>query len=110
MYPQLLEIIKEFHGGILPIKIESKFKLIIKVPKEFILTAKINNGFQFFLTEIKIDENTVPLIISTFYDDKDEPLVIKTPLFEEKLSIRTKNSYYKMNAKFIFLMKIIMSF
>lgn len=86
MYPQLLEIIKDFHGGILPIKIESKFKLILKVPKEFILTAKINNGFQLFLTEIRVDKNTVPLIISTFYDDKDEPLVIKTPLFEEELS------------------------
>lgn len=86
MYPELLGIIKDLHGGILPIKIGNDFKLILKVPKEFILTAKINNGFQIFLTEIRDDKNTVPLIISTFYDDKDEPLVIKTPLFEEKLS------------------------
>lgn len=86
MYPILLEIIKDFHGGLLPIKIGNDYKLILKVPKEFILTAKINNGFQFYLDELKFDSVTIPVIITTFFDDEDEPLVIKTPLFEEEQS------------------------
>lgn len=86
-YPIIRElIIKPFHGGLLPIKISSDAEiiLIIKAPKEFLLTAKYNKGFKIYTPALTIESQKTTSIISAFFDSSDDPLTIVTPLLDEK--------------------------
>ena len=83
-YPLILQHLQKLDYGLLPIYMpdEDKFILIIKAPKEVILTARINNEIKVYL----VDDNSTSAshvgLITAFFDDHDEPLVIKTPLFK----------------------------
>lgn len=81
--PELLAVIQQIPGGLLPIydtELE-KYFLVIKASKETILTAKINNEFKIYLTYDQEAPGICLGIISAFFDDSDEPLTITTPLF-----------------------------
>ena len=60
--------------------------LVIKAPKEAILTAKLKKEFRFYFAPINYDGNIHRCLITTFHDDEDNPLYIFTPLVEEDLS------------------------
>lgn len=83
-YPLILQHLQRLDYGLQPVYIpdEDKFVLIIKASKEVILTARINNEVKVYL----IDDNSTSAshvgLITAFFDDHDEPLVIKTPLFK----------------------------
>lgn len=86
--PEIYRYISEnFHGGLLPIKLENgKIFLIIKAPKEYILTAKVRKEFKIYLVPVTVQGKDSFSIITAFFDDADEPLVIRTPLFFDDLS------------------------
>lgn len=88
LHPSLLPIIKEMPGGILPLLLDGEEYpvLIIKSPKEYILAAKINSGFKIYIAPVIIDNQKTFGIVTAFFDDEDEPLVIKSPLFRDDFS------------------------
>lgn len=85
LYPNLIPIIQEMPAGILSINVEDKAcpMFIVKAPKEYILAAKINAGFKIYLAPVQIDNQRTFGFVTAFFDDEDEPLVIRTPLFAD---------------------------
>lgn len=84
-YPQVVPIVEELSLGLWPISFrdESRPNLIVKTNKEMLLAAKINGGFKIYVIPITLSEKPTIGLISAFFDDEDEPLVIFTPLFQE---------------------------
>ena len=82
-YPSILQCLQDFDYGLLPFYIpsENRFLLTIKVPKEAILTARLNNEFKVYLIGDEIGSESHVGLITAFFDDHDEPMVLKTPLF-----------------------------
>lgn len=62
------------------------YRLAVKAPKEFLLTAKMNSGFKLYVLPVLVDGQDAIGLASAFFDDEDEPLVIRTPLFDDPLS------------------------
>jgi len=88
LYPEILPIVQSFPIGLLPISIrgESRPKLIIKAPKEGILAAKVNHGFKIYIAPVTLAGEASAGLVSAFFDNEDEPLVIYTPLFDDDLT------------------------
>lgn len=84
LQPSILQHLKDFDYGLMPVQIisENRFILIVKATKETILTAKINNEFKVYL----IEDNQLGYhlgLMSAFFDDHDEPIVLQTLLFAD---------------------------
>jgi hypothetical protein len=58
-------------------------KLVVKAPKEVILAAKINQGFNIYVVPVCIQTQNTMGLVSAFFDNEDEPLIISTPMFDE---------------------------
>ncbi|MBE7215949.1 hypothetical protein MK852_16140 [Shewanella benthica] len=90
LYPEIMPVIQQMPFGILPESLTSADEdyqaFIVKAPKELLLTAKINEGFKLYLIPVKVGSHITLGLITAFFDDEDEPLVIKTPLFLEDFS------------------------
>lgn len=84
-HPLILQHLKDFNYGLLPVYLNSqdKFILIIKVSKEAILTARVNNEFKIYLFNDDFGGKSYAGLITAFFDDHDEPLILATPLFAE---------------------------
>lgn len=89
LHPNLLPIIKEVPLGLLPLRFtgDEGHCLVVKVPKEYILAAKINESFNIYLAPVFIDNEHTFCAITAFFDDVDEPLILTTPLFYENFSV-----------------------
>lgn len=87
-HPEILPAIRDVPMGLLPVRdmTTDTLMLVIKAPKEFILTAKVNQGFKFYVAPLATNMGTVPALITAFFDDHDEPLVLKTPIFDDELA------------------------
>ena len=85
LHPKILGILEEFHCGLLPLRDPDtqKIFLTVKAPKETILTAKLKQEFYLYLVPAEVKEFTIHGIITAFFDDFDEPLVITSPLFSD---------------------------
>lgn len=82
MHPEILPALKDLGVGIWAARFGDKYYLVVKAPKEIILTAKANHGFHFYLAPIEVDSKQTFALITAFFDSEDEPLVIMTPLVE----------------------------
>jgi hypothetical protein len=85
-FPQVHDFIRtKFHGGLLPLKFvaDQKIRLIIKAPKEMLLSAKIKKHFRMYAAPIEENGAKGFALISAFYDNDVHPLTITTPLFAE---------------------------
>lgn len=80
LHPEIFSILEEFSVGIFPARSGERSFLVIKASKEIILTAKVNRGFKFYLAPVEVDSKKTLTLLTAFFDDEDEPLVIKTPL------------------------------
>jgi hypothetical protein len=92
-YPQVHDFIKnKFHRGLFPLRfIEGHtLRLIVKATKEMILAAKKNKQFKVFVVPIQVNELESFALISAFYDNERDPLIITTPLFQEELTEQFK--------------------
>lgn len=83
LQPSILQHLKDFDYGLLPVQIisENRYILIIKATKETILTARIKNEFKLYLIHDEGLKYHLGLI-SAFFDDHDEPIVLQSLLFE----------------------------
>lgn len=53
--------------------------LIVKAYKEYILAARMNGGFSFYLAPLQSTSGLTVALATAFFDDGDEPLVVRTP-------------------------------
>ena len=83
--PEILPELASLECGLWPIRKpnEEGWHLIIKCPKEMILTAKIRAGFKFYLVPLDAKGIQTHGLITAFFDDHDEPLTIRSPLFDD---------------------------
>lgn len=87
LYPEILASILEYPGGLLPArkKDSGRLLLIVKAPKEYILAARTSGGFSFYLAPLPSTSGLTVALATAFFDDGDEPLVVRTPLLDEPL-------------------------
>jgi len=90
LYPSLMPIIQHMPGGILPLCLEDEECpiFIVKAPKEYILAAKINASLKIYLVPVIVENQKTFGLVTAFFDDEDEPLTIKSPLFADDFSIK----------------------
>lgn len=94
LYPNVYRAMNHFPGGIYPFKIPSRSEaaLVVKLPKEMILTAKIRGYFKIYVVPIQHKNIYTVCFLSAFFDDEDEPLVVTTPLLEDTV----KGYFYQL--------------
>ena len=83
--PEVLDFLDDFPVGVLPIRRGSRMTLIVKATNEYALAAKLRNGFSFYLVPLEISGVSTYGLLAAFWDDHDQPLVIRTPLFDEEI-------------------------
>lgn len=88
MHPEVLPQVRDLKIGLLPISIpgEDRQVLVIKAPKEGILAAKLYQGFKIYVSPISCPDAESIGLVSAFFDDEDEPLTIRTPLFDDEVA------------------------
>ncbi len=88
LHPSLVPTIKQLPIGLLPLIFtdEEHPALVVKAPKECILTAKVNGNIKIYLVPILIENTNTFGLVTAFFDDNDEPLIIRSPLFLEYFS------------------------
>ena len=82
-HPSIQEAVANLGYGLLPVHFTctDKFALIVKAPKEAILTARLNQSMKLYLVPDGSRESYLRGIITAFFDDHDEPLVLFTPMY-----------------------------
>ena len=85
LHPEVIPLVRDIPIGIIPFhfKDDKHPTLVVKALKEAILASKLEQGFKIYVTPVNIENHKTLGLISAFFDDEDEPLVIYTPLFEE---------------------------
>ncbi|PHR20299.1 MAG: hypothetical protein COA41_06145 [Sphingopyxis sp.] len=79
-----------FPGGLIPIRPDGKLSLAIKASKEALLAVQQQRGFSVYVVPIPAKDGEAISIVTAFFDDANEPLVVRTPLFgNETLSVET---------------------
>lgn len=83
--PKIAVFLSEVGVGLWPYSVEGEAtpRLVIKASKEMMLAAKMNGGFKIYVFPLKLASEETIGMISAFFDDADEPLVIFTQLFAE---------------------------
>ena len=87
MNPALVRELSQYPGGLFPAQIlgGQSDVLAIKCPKEMILAAKMLRQIKFYLIPLDADGVHTHGILTAFFDDFDEPLVIRTPLLNDDM-------------------------
>lgn len=82
-HPELLPHLKTLGYGLQPVfhRGEKRYILVVKITKEMILTARINGEFKVYLLSDGTGPGSHLGLITAFFDDADEPLTVKSPLF-----------------------------
>ena len=83
-YPEIVHQIAVLPGGLIPIWPDGKLALAIKVSKEALLTTRLNGGFSVYVVPIPAADGITFGIVTAMFDDADEPLTIRTPLFGDE--------------------------
>jgi hypothetical protein len=83
-FPSVLHTVRQLPYGLCPLWIEPdrRFALIVKAPKEMILTAQLRQEIKIYLVPGSENDHQLLGLITCFFDDPDEPLCITSPLLE----------------------------
>lgn len=94
LYHELLSHVMHFPGGLYALTIagEERTVLLVKMLKEALLVARLNKGFKIYIVPIEEEEKSTVGLVSAFFDDPDEPLVILTPMFDNQESTALRNA------------------
>ena len=87
-YPAVPETLVDFKRGLLPTRdaASSRMILIVKTTRETAATARLREFFRFYLVPLRGGDVDTFGLISAFFDDPDEPLTVRTPLFDDELT------------------------
>ena len=86
--PEVVDGLVDSPGGLWPTcrRGDSRMILMVKATREMALTAKLREEFRFYLAPVRVGTVTMYGLITAFFDDSDEPLTIRTPLFNEEIT------------------------
>ena len=86
--PEVVDTLVDSPGGLWPIRRggDSRMILVVKAEREMAKTAKLRGGFRFYLVPVHVGDVATYGLLTAFFDDNDEPLVIRTPLFDEEIT------------------------
>jgi hypothetical protein len=84
-HSSILSCLEELQCGLQPVFVKSEgvFSLLVKTTKEMILTARLNQQFKVYFVPQQNVSNVSIGVITAFFDDLDEPLVLFTPLYAD---------------------------
>ena len=84
-YPSILARLADLPYGLMPVHLppQNRFVLIIKATKEAILTAKLNQNIKIYMIPDTTENCYTIGLITAFFDDHDQPIIIGTPLYAE---------------------------
>ena len=87
-HPELADEIADYPGGLLPIRGrgDSRMIMVVKTAREMAQTARLRRGFRFYLVPVHAGGVATYGLVTAFFDDNDEPLIIRTPLFDEEIT------------------------
>jgi hypothetical protein len=85
LHPESALFVHEIAIGLWPLSLpgDATPRLVIKTTKEMLLAAKVNGGFKIYAVPLIFSGKKTIGLMSAFFDVKDEPLVIYTPLFAD---------------------------
>ena len=85
--PEVLDWLVDMPVGLLPIRRvgDSRVILVVKASREVAQTARLREGFRFYLVPVHAGGLATYGLVTAFFDDHDEPLVIRTPLVNEEI-------------------------
>ena len=85
--PEVLDRIVDMPVGLLPIRRVGDLRLIlvVKASREVAQTARLRGGFRVYLIPVDAGGVATYGLATAFFDDNDEPLVIRTPLVNEEI-------------------------
>ena len=86
-YPELVQDLVQYPGGLFPVqRLDGQPNvLMVKCPKEMILAARMLRELKFYLIPLDADAVSTYGLVTAFFDDFDEPLVIRTPLLDDEM-------------------------
>ena len=85
---EVVEELEDFSIGLWPIcrSSDSRMILVLKASREMAHTARLRRGFRVYLVPVHAGGVATYGLVIAFFDDIDEPLVIRTPLFNEEIT------------------------
>lgn len=86
--PEILKILRDIPVGLAPFRCgsDSRMILVVKATREVAYAAKLRGGFRFYLVPFTAGGVVTHGLLTAFFDDHDEPLIIRTPLFDEEIT------------------------
>lgn len=84
----IVHTLVDFPGGLMPaVNVNTGGGiLIVKSMREIAVTAKLRRFFRFYAVPLRAGDVDTYGLVTAFFDDCDEPLTIRTPLFDEEFS------------------------
>ena len=85
--PALVRELTQYPGGLFPGQLlgGAPNVLVVKCPKEMIMAARVLRELRFYLVPLDADGVSTHGLVTAFFDDPDEPLVIRTPLLDDEM-------------------------
>ena len=86
--PEVLHTLNDLPGGLFPTRNvgASRITLIVKSMREIAVTAQLRRFFRFYLIPLRAGDVDTRGLLTAFFDDHDEPLAIRTLLFDEEFT------------------------
>ena len=86
--PEVLQALVDIPSGLLPTRNvgSSRMILIAKAMREIAETARLRKSFRFYLVPLSVGDVHTRGLVTAFFDDHDEPLIIRTILFDEEFT------------------------
>jgi hypothetical protein len=87
-HPEIAQEVLRYPKGIQGFRIQGEPKpfLIVKMPHQYLLTAKINGGFKVYVVPLDVSGVVTIGLMTAFFDDPDNPLTLWTPLANDPAS------------------------
>lgn len=81
-HPELWATAVRYPAGLSALTVpgEIRHTLLVKLPHQFLLTARMNRGFKVYVSPIQLGEISTIGLVSAFMDDDDCPLTVWTSL------------------------------
>ncbi len=81
-HPDLWDAAVRYPGGLSVLTVPGEIRptLLVKLPHQFLLTARTNQGFKVYVCPIQLKEISTIGLMSAFMDDDDNPLTLWTSL------------------------------
>ncbi|MFL9880584.1 hypothetical protein PQR63_19465 [Herbaspirillum rhizosphaerae] len=87
-YPEIAQMVLQYPAGIRGFQIpgEAVPSLIVKMLQQYLLTAKMNQGFKVYIVPLDVAGIQTIGLMTAFFEDAESPLTVWTPLSNDATS------------------------